>query len=97
MKRERYIKETYPEVSGGVGAIVDIEVVVTVHMQPGEHQEELVEDGGDLPVELEEELLEDGGSLEADHAVLVPLVPATRWSSQQAIFLVALTMKCGMT
>ena len=41
--------------------IVNIQVVIAVHLEP---------------LELQEELLEDGLSLEGDNAVLIPLVPA---------------------
>ena len=43
--------------------VVDVEVIVAVHLQP---------------LELEEELLDDGLCLEGDDAVLVPLVPAVQ-------------------
>ena len=43
--------------------VVDVEVIIAVHLQP---------------LELEEELLDDGLSLEGDDAVLVPLVPAVQ-------------------
>ena len=54
---------TDPVGSGCVSSVEDVEVVVTIHVEP---------------LELEEELLDDGLSLEGDDAVLVPLVPAVQ-------------------
>ena len=51
---------TDPVGSGCVSSVEDVEVVVTIHVEP---------------LELEEELLDDGLSLEGDDAVLVSLVP----------------------
>ena len=44
-----------------MGTIVNIQMIITVHLEP---------------LKLQEELLEDGLCLEGDDAVLVPLVPA---------------------
>ena len=54
---------TDPVGSGCVSSVEDVEVVVTIHVES---------------LELEEELLDDGLSLEGDDAVLVPLVPAVQ-------------------
>ena len=61
-KNEETSKQySYPVCTGGVGPVINVEVIVTVHVKP---------------LKLQEELLEDGLSLEGDDAVLVPLVPA---------------------
>ena len=57
----RINKYSYPVCTGGVSSVINVEVIVTVHVEP---------------LKLQEELLEDGLSLEGDDAVLVPLVPA---------------------
>ena len=44
-----------------MSSVEDVKVVVTIHVEP---------------LELEEELLDDGLCLEGDDAVLVPFVPA---------------------
>ena len=54
---------TDPVGPGCVSSVEDVEVVVTIHVEP---------------LELEEELLDDGLCLEGDDAVLVPLVPAVQ-------------------
>ena len=54
---------TDPVGSGCVSSVEDVEVVVTIHVES---------------LELEEELLDDGLSLEGDDAVLVPLVLAVQ-------------------
>ena len=55
------LQSIYPVCPSSVGPIIDVEMIVTVHVQP---------------LKLQKELLEDGLCLEGDHAVLVPLVSA---------------------
>ena len=54
---------TDPVGPGCVSSVEDVKVIVTIHVEP---------------LELEEELLDDGLCLEGDDAVLVPLVPAVQ-------------------
>ena len=52
---------THSKCSRGVGSIIDVEMVVTVNVEP---------------LKLDQELLQDTLRLEGDDTVLVPLVPA---------------------
>ena len=54
---------THSKCSRGVGSIIDIEMVVTVNVEP---------------LKLDQELLQDTLRLEGDDTVLVPLVPAVQ-------------------